>query len=82
MMVAACAGRVSVDRDDLLTAEQAQERLGVSRATFWALVKRYQVPRYKVPVRGKRVFFKPAELDRLREPVPADSTAEPGRRRA
>lgn len=59
-----------VSSSDLLTAEQAQEWLGVGRATFWALVKRHAIPRYKVPVNGKRVFFKPADLEELRKPVP------------
>ncbi len=52
---------------ELLTAEQAWQRLGVSRATFWSLVKRYQVPRYTIPLKGRRVFFKPADLEKLGE---------------
>jgi excisionase family DNA binding protein len=62
---------------ELLTVEQAQEYLGVSRATLWNLVKRHHVPRYRIPVSGKRVFFRPADLDRLREPVRL--TDEPGK---
>lgn len=54
-------------QEELLTAEQAQARLGVSRATFWSLVKRYEVPRYTIPLKGKRVFFKPSDLDKLGE---------------
>jgi predicted DNA-binding protein (UPF0251 family) len=57
---------------DLLAAEDAQVYLGVSRATFWNLVRRYGLVRYKIPVKGKRVFFKRADLDRLREPVRVD----------
>ena len=56
-----------MDAQDLLTAEQAQEQLGVSRATFWSLIKRYQIPRYTIPLKGKRVFFKPTDLETLGE---------------
>ena len=52
----------------MLTVEEAIERLGVSPATFWKLVKRHKLPKYKIPMRGKRVFFKPSDLDRLTEP--------------
>jgi excisionase family DNA binding protein len=55
-------------QDELLTVEEATERLGVSPATFWNLVKRHKLPKYKLPLRGKRVFFKPSDLDRLNEP--------------
>ena len=51
---------------ELLTAEQAQEYLGVSRATFWAFVKRYAVLRYQKPLSGKRLFFKRSDLDAAR----------------
>ena len=53
---------------DLLTVEQATERLGVSPATFWNLVKRYDLPKYKLPLSGKRVYFKISDLDELRRP--------------
>jgi excisionase family DNA binding protein len=62
--------------DELLTVEQAQEYLGVSRATLWNLVKRHHVPRYRVPVSGKRVFFKPSDLDRLRQPIKLNGEQE------
>jgi predicted DNA-binding transcriptional regulator AlpA len=53
--------------EDLLTAEEAQAHLGVSRATFWNFVKRYRVPRYQRPLSGKRLFFKRSELDAARQ---------------
>jgi excisionase family DNA binding protein len=55
--------------EELLTVEQATERLGVSPATFWNLVKRYKLPKYKLPLQGKRVYFMPSDLDALRRPV-------------
>jgi excisionase family DNA binding protein len=53
---------------DLLTSEEAQAFLGVSRATFWNLVRRHDVPRYRIPSKGRRVFFDREDLARLREP--------------
>ena len=61
-----------MNRDDLLTAEQAQEQLGVSRATLWNLLKRYKIPRYQIPAEGRRVFFKREDIQRLSEPVLVD----------
>jgi predicted DNA-binding transcriptional regulator AlpA len=60
--------------DELLSLEQATALLGVSRATLFNLIKRYNVPRYQIPVQGKRVFFKRADLETLRQPRPADET--------
>jgi predicted DNA-binding transcriptional regulator AlpA len=62
-----------VTEEDLLTAEQAQAYLGVSRATFWSFVKRYNVPKYQVPLQGKRLFFKRSELDAVRKPRRVDT---------
>jgi predicted DNA-binding transcriptional regulator AlpA len=58
--------RCSLNDEDLLTAEEAQAHLGVSRATFWNFVKRYSVPRYQKPLTGKRLFFKRGDLDAAR----------------
>jgi excisionase family DNA binding protein len=54
--------------EELLTVEQAIERLGVSPATFWNLVKRYKLPKYKLPLSGKRVYFKVSDLEELKRP--------------
>jgi hypothetical protein len=53
--------------DDLLTAEEAQAYLGVSRATFFAFVKRYHVPWYQKPLTGKRHFYRRGDLDAARQ---------------
>ena len=58
-----------MEDEKLLTAEQAQAHLGVSRATFWNFVKRHEVPRYKAPLSGKRLFFRASDLDAARRPV-------------
>jgi excisionase family DNA binding protein len=64
-----------MNRDELLTAEQAQEQLGVSRATLWNLLKRHKIPRYQIPAEGRRVFFKREDIQRLSEPVLVDPEA-------
>jgi excisionase family DNA binding protein len=61
-----------MNRDELLTAEQAQELLGVSRATLWNLLKRYKIPRYQIPAEGRRVFFNREDIERLKQPVRLD----------
>jgi predicted DNA-binding transcriptional regulator AlpA len=64
--------------EELLTTEQAQEYLGVSRGTFWSFIKRYSVPRYQKPLSGKRLFFKASDLDAARNtarPVDAKRAA-------
>jgi predicted DNA-binding transcriptional regulator AlpA len=66
-----------MEDERLLTAEEAQAHLGVSRATFWNFVKRHDVPRYKAPLAGKRLFFKASELDAARRPVRVER--EPGK---
>ena len=63
-------------QENLLTVEEATERLGVSPATFWNLVKRHKLPKYKIPMRGKRVFFKPSDLDRLSQPIRVNGDGE------
>ncbi len=68
-----------MDEERLLTAEEAQQYLGVSRATFWNFVKRHNVPKYKAPLSGKRLFFKASELDAARRPVRIDGAADPKR---
>ena len=58
--------------DELLTAEQAQGRLGVGRSLFWKLVKYHGVPQFVGPVSGHgRTWsrFRPEDVDQLREPV-------------
>jgi excisionase family DNA binding protein len=61
-----------MNRDELLTAEQAQEALGVSRATLWNLLKRHKIPRYQIPAEGRRVFFNREDIERLKQPVRLD----------
>lgn len=60
---------------NLLSVEDAQVHLGVGRGTFFTLVERHRVPKYKIPARGRRVFYKRSDLDRLLQPVRIDKRA-------
>ena len=54
--------------EDLISLEEAQALLGVGRATLFNLVKRYDVPRYRIPAQGRRTFLRREDVQRLREP--------------
>ncbi len=58
-----------MEEKEMLTTEQAQEYLRVSRATFWKVIKKHGVKSYQFPLKGKRVFFKQEDLDKLKSPV-------------
>lgn len=69
------AKKRSAELHDLLSAEDAQVHLGVGRGTFFALIERHRVPKYKIPARGRRVFYKRSDLDRLLRPVRIEKRA-------
>lgn len=58
--------------DELLTTDEAWRYLGVSRATFFNVLKRHPLPRYRKPLDAKRIYFKRVDLDLLKEPVRED----------
>jgi predicted DNA-binding transcriptional regulator AlpA len=64
---------------DLVSADEARAILGVSRATLWNLVRRFQIPRYRIPIRGRRVFFSRFDLEKLKQPVRIDQRGSGGR---
>ena len=56
--------------DQLLTVDEAMAHLGIrNRTKFFKLVRDFDVPRYKKLLEGKRIFFKPEDLDQLKQPV-------------
>ncbi len=57
--------------DEYLDVEQVQEMLGVSRATVWNILNRYDLERFHIPARGKRTLVRKSDLLRvLEQPVP------------
>lgn len=59
--------------DDLATVKEIGEELGIAESTAWLLVRRHNLPRYRVPARGKttlirredarRAYFTPRPVD-------------------
>ena len=69
-----------IDAEQLVTIQEAMDRLGIAESTAWLLVKRHDLPRYRIPGRGKTVFFRWADVeDAYRTPVQVGGTkkAEP-----
>jgi hypothetical protein len=68
------AERKSVD-DEYMTIQQVAELLDRGEATAWALVKRYNLPRYRLPGRGKTTYFRRADVeDAYNTPLPIEPT--------
>jgi hypothetical protein len=44
--------------DDLLTVEDAAAALGRSPRTVWDLARERNLPRYRIPARGKTTFLR------------------------
>ncbi len=49
--------------DDLLNIQSVAERLQIAESTAWLLVKRHNLPRYRLPGRGKTVFFRWSDIE-------------------
>jgi hypothetical protein len=55
--------------EQMMAAEDARAYLGVSRATFYNLVHKFQVSKYQIPAHGRRVFFRKTDLEKLTQPI-------------
>ena len=59
------------EAEEYLNVEQIQGMLGVSRATVWNILNRYDLERFHIPTRGKRTLVRKSDLLRaLEQPVP------------
>jgi hypothetical protein len=57
--------------EEYLDVEQVQALLGVSRATVWNIINRYNLERFHIPARGKKTLVrKSALMEALNRPVP------------
>ncbi len=52
-----------VNGDELLSIQGVVERLQIAESTAWLLVKRHSLPRYRLPGRGKTVFFRWSDIE-------------------
>lgn len=57
--------------DELIAIDEAAMELGVSRATVWNWIRRYELPTYRRPGE-RRTLLRRADVARLHEPVPVD----------
>ena len=68
---------------EYLDVEQVRELLGVSRATVWNIISRYNLQRYQIPARGRKTLVKKSELlEALSKPVPVQPRSERGKEAA
>ena len=49
--------------DELLSIQEVADRLKIAESTAWLLVKRHNLPRYRLAGRGKTVFFQWSDVD-------------------
>ncbi len=61
--------------EDLLSIQEVAARLRIAESTAWLIVKRRNLPRYRLPGRGKTVYFRWADIEEAyNTPIPVEST--------
>ena len=59
--------------DEYMNVEQIQTMLGVSEATAWNYIRRYNLPRFRIPARGRMTLVRKSDLmQALEQPIPVD----------
>ena len=59
-----------VNGEELVNVQDVMERLSIAESTAWLIIKRHDLPRYRLPGRGKTVFFQWSDVqDAYRTPV-------------
>jgi len=56
---------------DYVTVDEAAATLGVSRATVWNWIRRYEIPTFRRPGE-RRTLLRCADVARLAQPVPTE----------
>ncbi len=69
-MTAKEPGIVQRDGETYLSIEQAGRYLGKSRSSLYRYLRQFDVATYTLPLEGKSVFVKQADLDALRNAPP------------
>ncbi len=60
--------------EDLITVLDASRIYDMGESTAWLLIKRHNLPRYRMPGQGKKTFIRRGDFDRAyRTPVPVQS---------
>jgi hypothetical protein len=59
------------DQSELSSVLELAEEYGMGESTAWLLVKRYDLPRFRLPGRGKTTFVRRGDFERARQtPIP------------
>ncbi len=60
--------------EDLITVLDAARLYDMGESTAWLLIKRYELPRFRMPGHGKKTFIRRGDFERAyRTPVPVQS---------
>ncbi len=63
--------------EDLITVVEASRTYDMGESTAWLLIKRHNLPRYRMPGQGKKTFIRRGDFDRAyRTPVPVQSESK------
>ncbi len=54
-----------------ISVDDAAADIGVSRATVWKWIKRYEMPTFRF-LGERKTFVRRADIDRLKEPIEID----------
>ena len=63
-----------VEVDDLITVLEAAQEFEMGESTAWLLIKRHDLPRFRLPGQGKRTFIRRSDFEEAyRTPMPVVS---------
>ena len=63
--------------DELLSIQEVAARLQIAESTAWLIVKRRSLPRYRLPGRGKTVFFRWSDVEEAyNTPIPVEKATK------
>ena len=66
-----------VDGEELLSIQEVAARLQIAESTAWLIVKRRSLPRFRLPGRGKTVFFRWSDVEQAyNTPIPVEKAAK------
>lgn len=66
--------------DDLQSVRELAEAYSMGESTAWLLIKRYRLPRYRLPGRGKTTMIRRADFDRAyNTPIPVEDRETTGK---
>lgn len=59
---------------DLVSVADLAEQFKVGESTVWLYLRRYDLPRYRVPIHGKKTMVSRADFERImRTPIPVET---------